>query len=56
MYKICVRKSKNGKTYYSVYDEHGRLILLTKQASEIDKYKRKWFDSLFYYDILTKIK
>jgi hypothetical protein len=39
VYKIYENYYKDGKIYFTVYNANGFLVLLTRQASEINKYK-----------------
>ena len=41
VYKIFENQYKDGKIYFTVYNANGFLVLLTRQASEINKYKKK---------------
>jgi len=41
VYKIFENHYKDGKIYFTVYNSDGYLVLLTRQASEINKYKKK---------------
>jgi len=41
VYKIFENHNKDGKIYFTVYNNKGQLILLTRQVSEINKYKKK---------------
>ena len=41
VYKIFENHNKDGKIYFTVYNTNGFLVLLTRQASEINKYKNK---------------
>ena len=41
VYKIYENSYKDGKIYFTVYDSKGFLVLLTRQISEINKYKNK---------------
>ncbi len=41
VYKIFENHNKDGKIYFTVYDSKGFLVLLTRQISEINKYKNK---------------
>jgi len=41
VYKIYENYNKDGKIYFTVYNAKGYLVLLTRQASEINKYKNK---------------
>jgi len=41
VYKIYENYYKDGKIYFTVYNTNGFLVLLTRQASEINKYKNK---------------